>query len=58
VLALAETISPSSIATLDAIHLVTAVRAARLAGVETVMTYDQQLADGAREHGLRVIAPS
>lgn len=58
VLGLAETIGPSSVATLDAIHLVTAVRAARLAGVDTVMTYDRRLADGAREHGLAVIAPA
>jgi predicted nucleic acid-binding protein len=58
VLALAETIGPSSVATLDAIHLVTAVRAARMAGVDSVMTYDRRLADGAREHGLAVIAPA
>lgn len=58
VLALAEVIGPSSVATLDAIHLATAVRAARVAGIDSVMTYDHQLAAGAREHGLRVIAPS
>jgi len=58
VLAAAETVRPSSVATLDAIHLVTALRLADEQLVDTVMTYDTRLADGAREHGLTVIAPS
>ena len=58
VLAAAETVRPSSVATLDAIHLVTALRLADEQVVDTVMTYDTRLADGAREHGLAVIAPS
>ena len=58
VLAAAETVRPSSVATLDAIHLVTALRLADEQLVDTVMTYDTRLADGAREHGLAVIAPS
>jgi len=58
VLAAAETVRPSSVATLDAIHLVTALRLADNQLIDTVMTYDTKLADGAREHGLTVIAPS
>lgn len=54
----AETMQPSSVATLDAIHLVTAVRLADEQVIDTVMTYDTKLADGARQHGLTVIAPS
>lgn len=57
-LELAETIAPASVATLDAIHLVTALRVARVAGLDAVMTYDRRLADGAREHGLAVVAPA
>lgn len=58
VLGAAETIRPSRVATLDAIHLVTALRLADEQLIDTVMTYDTRLADGAREHGLTVIAPS
>lgn len=56
-LASAEVIPPSSVATLDAIHLATAVRLAAGGVLETVMTYDARLAAGAREHGLQVLAP-
>lgn len=58
VLDAAETVHPTSVATLDAIHLVTALRLADEQVINTVMTYDTRLADGAREHGLTVIAPT
>jgi hypothetical protein len=58
VLAAAETIRPISVATLDAIDLVTAVMLAEAGLVETVLTYGHRLADGAREHGLAVAAPA
>jgi uncharacterized protein len=58
ILAAAETISPTSVGTLDAIHLATAVRLAKAGELDALMTYDKRLADGAREHGLTVLAPS
>jgi len=57
-LALAETIEPTAVATLDAIHLATAVRLAAGVRLDAVVTYDRRLADGARHHGLTVIAPA
>ncbi len=57
VLAAAETTPPSTVATLDAIHLTTALRLADAGALDAVMTYDRQLADGARTHGLTVLAP-
>lgn len=58
VLAAAETISPSNVGTLDAIHLATAVRLAEAGELDALMTYDKRLADGAREHGIEVLSPS
>jgi len=58
VLAAAETVRPATVATLDAIHLVTALRVRDAQLIDTVMTYDRRLAEGAREHGMSVIAPS
>src|SRR5829696_3686492 len=58
VLAAAETVLPATVATLDAIHLATALRLAAAGMLDTVMTYDRQLADGAAQHGLRVVAPA
>jgi uncharacterized protein len=58
VLDAAETVQPPSVTTLDAIHLVTAVRLADEKLIDAVMTYDTRLADGAREHGLTVVAPA
>lgn len=58
VLAAAETVHPPSVATLDAIHLATVLRLAEAGVLETVMTYDARLADGANHHGLRVMAPT
>lgn len=57
ILTSAETITPASVATLDAIHLATALELARLDVLTSVMTFDQRLAEGAREHGLAVLAP-
>jgi len=58
ILADAETIAPSAVRTLDAIHLATAVRLAGEGQLDALMTYDKQLAEGAREHGLAVLSPS
>lgn len=57
-LAAAETIGPANVATLDAIHLATAVSLADAGLIDAVMTYDSRLADGARAHDLAVIAPA
>ncbi len=57
-LSVAEAVSPASVATLDAIHLATALRLAAKGHIASVMTFDVRLAEGAREHGLAVIAPS
>jgi predicted nucleic acid-binding protein len=58
ILSAAETLAPSTVAALDAIHLATAVRAHTANELDVLMTYDKQLAAGAREHGISVIAPS
>lgn len=57
ILAAAETVPPEAVATLDAIHLVTALRLAGAGDLDAIMTYDAQLAAGAAHHGIRVIAP-
>ena len=54
----AETITPPTVATLDAIHLATAVRLADAGKLNALMTYDGQLAKGARAHGITVLSPS
>lgn len=54
----AETIAPTTVATLDAIHLATAVRLHDAGRLDALMTYDKRLADGAREHGIAVLCPS
>ena len=58
ILAAAETVAPATVGTLDAIHLVTAMRLANADKLDAVMTYDARLADGARQHGLTVLAPA
>jgi predicted nucleic acid-binding protein len=58
ILAAAETIAPPTVATLDAIHLATAVSLSNAGKLDALMTYDKQLAIGARKHGLDVLAPS
>ena len=57
VLGAAESVAPNTVATLDAIHLVTALRLSSARRLDAVMTYDRRLADGARHHGLTVLAP-
>lgn len=56
-LADAIVLPPFSVATLDAIHLATAVFMADHFPVD-FMTYDKRLAAGAREHDLTVLSPS
>lgn len=58
ILAAAETLTPATVATLDAIHLATAVRLRQAGELDALMTYDKRLADGAREHGITVLSPS
>jgi predicted nucleic acid-binding protein len=58
ILAAAETVTPSNVTTLDAIHLATAVRLSKAGELDALMTYDKRLADGAREHGITVLSPS
>lgn len=58
ILTAAETIVPPTVATLDAIHLATAVSLSSAGQLDALMTYDKQLATGAREHGIEVLAPS
>jgi predicted nucleic acid-binding protein len=58
ILAAAEAVPPASVATLDAIHLATALRLAAKGHVASIMTFDARLAEGARAHGLDVIMPS
>lgn len=58
VLATAETIAPSAVRTLDAIHLATAVRLSDAGELDALMTYDKQLAAGARKHNITVLSPS
>jgi predicted nucleic acid-binding protein len=54
----AETVPPPTVTTLDAIHLVTALRLAEADLLDTVMTYDKRLASSARQHGLTVLTPT
>jgi predicted nucleic acid-binding protein len=56
-LAAAETAPPAGVATLDAIHLVTALRLANDGALDALMTFDARLAAGAEQHGIPVIAP-
>lgn len=58
VLRAAATIEPQTVATLDAIHLATARRLATDNLLDAVMTFDARLAEGARHHGLTVVAPA
>lgn len=58
VLTFAERIEPAGVATLDALHLATAVRLAEAGELDAMLTYDKRLADGARHHGLTVLSPT
>lgn len=57
ILTAAESVRPASVATLDAVHLATAIQLAFEGHVEAIMTFDLRLAQGAREHGLTVLSP-
>jgi predicted nucleic acid-binding protein len=54
---LAETLTPHTLGTLDAIHLATVLLSAEALDVEALMTYDKPLVSAAREHGIEVVAP-
>jgi predicted nucleic acid-binding protein len=56
-LSAAETVPPSSVGSLDSIHLATALRLASAGMLDALMTYDRRLAEGARHHGLAIVAP-
>jgi uncharacterized protein len=58
IISAAETLTPSTVATLDAIHLATAVRLSQAGELDALMTYDKQLAAAAREHGITVLSPA
>jgi hypothetical protein len=58
ILTSSETLPPATVATLEPIHLATALRLADARVLDTVMTYNQRLAAGAEHHGLRVLAPA
>lgn len=58
IISAAETLTPSTVATLDAIHLATAVRLSQAGELDALMTYDKRLAAAAREHDITVLSPS
>lgn len=58
ILTASETLSPSAVGTLDAIHLATAVSLSKAGELNALMTYDKQLAAGAQAHGITVLSPS
>ena len=57
ILTATETLTPSTVGTLDAIHLATALRLSKDGKLDALMTYDKRLAEGAREHHISVISP-
>jgi predicted nucleic acid-binding protein len=54
--ALAQTVTPSAVRTLDAIHLATALRLGEQ--LTSLVTYDRRLADAATAAGLTVDGPA
>jgi uncharacterized protein len=58
ILGATETLTPSTVGTLDAIHLATAIRLLKEGRLDALMTYDKQLAEGAREHSITVLSPN
>lgn len=58
VLELAEVVAPPQVATLDAIHLATALLLLGDDLIDALMTYDRRLADAAESHGLPVLMPA
>jgi predicted nucleic acid-binding protein len=57
-LAAAETVAPTTVAALDAIHLATALELAAAGLLDAVISYDARLIVAAREHDLVVLSPS
>lgn len=51
----ASTMEPSTLRTLDSIHLATAIEIGR--EIEAILTYDDRMADAARSIGLEVASP-
>ena len=51
----ASTLTPATVRSLDAIHLATALSLG--SDLDAVLTYDERMADAARDHGLTVLAP-
>jgi uncharacterized protein len=59
ILSAAEGLPPHKLRTLDAIHLATVLAThSTTTPVTTIMTYDHDLQDAARAHGLGVVAPA
>lgn len=58
VLVAAATIGPASVASLDAIHLATAVRLSSAGLLDAALTFDGRLGEGMRAHRLPVLAPA
>ncbi len=56
-LAAAESVPPAAVATLDALHLVTALKLRDGGLIASIMTYDHRLGAAAATHGLAVVAP-
>lgn len=57
ILSRAETVTPATVTTLDALHLATALRLADAGLVTTLLTYDGRLAGAADAHGLATLTP-
>jgi uncharacterized protein len=55
ILNVAGSLQPGSLRTLDAIHLATAIGLGRDLG--QIVTYDERMAEGARQLGLKAISP-
>lgn len=52
----AAALTPATVRSLDAIHLATALSLG--SDLDAVLTYDERMADAARDHGLTVLAPT
>jgi len=50
-----ETIPPDTVATIDAVHLATAVKLGGAGVIESVMAYGARFGAGAEHHGLGVL---
>lgn len=53
----AETVTPTDVSTLDALHLATILRLRENDAVDAVLTYDEGLARACAEHGIHVLSP-